>query len=253
VDKQNTGIGSLSRQVFLIVWVVLSTVLYGTACLVMSIFSRKAAHWVAMRWIVHMLFFAGARVQTVGLKNLDRTRQYVFVSNHQSAFDIPALIAGLRPFSVSFIAKKQLFFIPFFGWGIAALGHIRIDRDRARNALKSIERAVGTLQKGKLSLVLFPEGTRSMNGELGRFRQASFILPILAGIPVVPVAVHGAIDVLPKKSLRVRPGKILLTVGAPVEVTGMTADDRDKACRQTRDAIDSMIRRQKQNKPAEQK
>ena len=95
------------------------------------------------------------------MKNVHKNERYVFIANHQSDFDIPVLYEGLFP-NLSFIAKKELFMLPFFGWGMAAVGHIWIDRKNARKARKSITRAVNRLKRNHVSLVLFPEGTRSV-------------------------------------------------------------------------------------------
>jgi 1-acyl-sn-glycerol-3-phosphate acyltransferase len=178
----------------------------------------------------------GIRVTTTGGEKLDRKARYVFIANHQSYFDIPVLYAGL-PFSLSFIAKKELFFIPFFGWGIAAIGHIWIDRDNARAARKSITRAISKLNRQCISLVLFPEGTRSITGEVGEFKRGSFTLALEAGVPVVPVSILGTRDVLPKKSRRFSPGTTTLVIGDPIVPAELSKLDKTKLSELVRERI----------------
>ncbi|HON10432.1 MAG TPA: lysophospholipid acyltransferase family protein [Chitinispirillaceae bacterium] len=204
-----------------ILWIVFSTVLYGVICIMSRPFSIKAARFVARLWNLHLLAIGGVRVKVSGAEKLDRSKRYVFISNHQSALDIPVIFAGLTH-PISFIAKKELFMIPFFGWGIAALGHIWIDRSNARKAKASIDRAVRHLQKGNISLILFPEGTRSEDGKVGEFKQASFTLAIQAGVQVVPVAIRNACSLLPKKSAKIRTGTVYLDILQPLDVTKET-------------------------------
>jgi 1-acyl-sn-glycerol-3-phosphate acyltransferase len=155
-----------------------------------------------------------------GLDKLKRDARYVFFANHQSALDIPILFSGLSR-QLCFIAKKELFLIPFFGWGMAAVGHVRIDRSNARKARDSLSRGVEHLKRHNLSLMLFPEGTRSVDGTLGKFKQGSFALALNAGVAVVPVVIKKANERLPKKSLLVKPGEVCLEIGDPIEPKGM--------------------------------
>ena len=114
--------------------------------------------------------------------------------------------------------------IPFFGWGMAALGHVSIDRSSPRKARQSIDRGVDHLKRHYLSLILFPEGTRSPDGKLGQFKQGSFALGLAAGVNVVPLAIRKASERLPKKSLIVRPGIVYLDIGDPFDPAGMEKD-----------------------------
>jgi 1-acyl-sn-glycerol-3-phosphate acyltransferase len=223
----NAGRITLLHNVLAFFWILVSTVAYGTAIILVSIFNTGLARYIAHLWCIHLLFVCGVRVRAIGAEKLSRQERYVFIANHSSFFDIPTLYAGL-PFSLSFIAKKELFFIPFFGWGIAAIGHIWIDRENARQARKSITRAIGKLKRRSISLVLFPEGTRSITGEVAEFRRGSFTLAIEAGVPVVPVTVRGTRDLLPKKSLFFKPGLATLVIGDPVYPQELAGIDKQK-------------------------
>jgi 1-acyl-sn-glycerol-3-phosphate acyltransferase len=218
VVEQKRGIEEIWLFPFrclLAVWVIASAVGYSAMVIVLAPFFGLTAKRVGRLWMKHLLFFSGVRVKTIGAEKLAATDHYIFIANHQSFYDIPVLCSGL-PFFLSFIAKKQLFLIPVFGWAMAAVGHIWIDRTNARKAGKSITRAVTILDKGNISLVLFPEGTRSQSGALGVFKRASFTLALKAGVSVVPVSIIGVRNIMAKRSLRLRPGTVLLKVGDPI-------------------------------------
>jgi 1-acyl-sn-glycerol-3-phosphate acyltransferase len=183
------------------------------------------ARRVARLWMIHLLFFSRVRIKTIGKEKLDKNSHYVFVANHQSYYDIPALSAGL-PFLLSFIAKKELFRIPLFGWAMSAAGHVWISRDNARAARKSISRAVDRINKGSISLVLFPEGTRSCTDVMGTFKRASFTLAIEAGVPVVPVSIVGARSIMAKRSLSLVPGTVFVVVGDPIPAATVALLDK---------------------------
>jgi 1-acyl-sn-glycerol-3-phosphate acyltransferase len=214
-DNRRAMVVRVLHNMAVFLWAFFSTVTYGTAAIACSIFNNRLARHITHLWCLHLLFVCGVRVRTIGTEKLSKEDRYVFIANHQSFFDIPTLYAGL-PFPLSFIAKKELFFIPFFGWGIAAIGHIWIDRKKARKARKSITRAIEKLKRHRICLVLFPEGTRSITGEVGEFRRGSFTLAIEAGVPVVPVSIVGTRNILPKKSLLFRAAAAIVVVGDPI-------------------------------------
>lgn len=209
-------IGTL-HATFFVVWTIVSTIVYGTVCILSSLFSLHIARKIGQLWNVHLLAVGGVKLKLRGAEKLDKNKRYVFIVNHQSALDIPAIYAGMKH-AVSFIAKKELFFIPIFGWAMAAIGHIKIDRSNARKARDSIIRAVKHLQKAHVSLVLFPEGTRSVDGSIGEFKTASFALALQAGVQVVPVVLHDTRLCLPKSAMVLRPGVIHIDICDPIDV-----------------------------------
>lgn len=207
----------LARNIVAGIWVIASTLFFGFGSLVTSPFSIGLARYIARFWSLQLLYMCGVKIQVHGLENIHKNERYVFIANHQSYFDIPVLYAGLFA-NLSFIAKKELFLLPFFGWGMAAVGHIWIDRKNARKARKSITRAVTMLKRNHVSLVLFPEGTRSVTGKVGEFKRASFVLALEAGVPVVPVTICGSRDVQPKFTLKIIPGTVKLIIGEPLRI-----------------------------------
>lgn len=206
---------NLIRGVAFYIWAVLSTVLYGTVCLIIGIFDMKSARRVSNIWSSHLLAIGGIKISCKGTENLRINTKYVFISNHVSALDIPLIIVSL-PKELAFLAKKELFYIPFFGWGMSVIGHIPVDRSSARKARSSISAAVSLMKKRDVSLVLFPEGTRSATGELGEFKHASFALAKEAEADIVPVFLYGANRLLPKKAKFPRPGTVMIYIGDPI-------------------------------------
>jgi 1-acyl-sn-glycerol-3-phosphate acyltransferase len=220
------GAPAFFYRLFIAFWVVASSLVYCMTVICLAPVAGKTAKKVGRLWMIHLLFFSGVKVKTTGAEKLDKNGHYVFIVNHQSYYDIPVLSAGL-PFFLSFIAKKELFMIPIFGWAMAAAGHIWIDRKNARKARKSITRAISKLGKENISLVLFPEGTRSLSDEVGVFKRASFTLAIESGVSVVPISIIGNRNILPKRSLSLRPGTVRVIVGDPIPQTAIAELDKN--------------------------
>ena len=220
MDRQKRSLSLLLKIRGVAVYgaILISTICFGIVCLVSAIFSRKAARYIALIWNFNLLWIAGIKLKVSGLEKLQKNKRYVFIANHQSGLDIPVLYAGLNR-SISFIAKKELFYIPVFGWGMVVVGHIWIDRSNARKARESILRAVKHLKKAQVSLILFPEGTRSSDGTVGDFKTGSFSLALQAGVEVVPVVIHDSLKCLPKNSLLVTPGTIHVDVCDPIDIS----------------------------------
>src|SRR5262245_21184446 len=183
--------------------------------------------------------WSGMRLSVASRGTLDPTRPYVFMANHLSTVDIFALVVAL-PVPFRFIAKKQLGRIPLFGWAMRAGRFIFIDRQNPLAARRSIEEARTRIRGGE-SVLVFPEGTRTRDGTLGPFKTRGFHLAIDAGVPVVPVASAGTRELMPRGSLTVRPGKILVTIGEPVSTEGLTAEDRNTLVDRVRAVIATML------------
>jgi 1-acyl-sn-glycerol-3-phosphate acyltransferase len=162
-------------------------------------------------------------VRYVGLEHIDRTAPQVFIANHQSMADIWALLAVLPP-SSRFVAKRELFRIPIFGWALAAAGFVPIERSKHSGALRSLDVAAERIRQGH-SLVLFPEGTRTRDGRLRPFKKGAFHLALRAGVPVVPVAISGSFELLPPRTLRVHPGPVHVRFEPPLDVAPFQPTD----------------------------
>ena len=219
MDSKNSSLSIMGkfRAFFFVGWILLSAPVYGILCICLSLFFPNLARKIGRLWNVHLLAMGGVKIIVRGAEKLDKNKRYVFIANHQSALDIPVVYATIKH-GISFIAKKELFYIPIFGWGMAAVGHVWIDRSNARKARSSIIRAVKHLRKSRVSLVLFPEGTRSADGTIGDFKTASFTLALQAGVQAVPVVLHDTRLCLPKSTIMLRPGVIHVDICDPLDV-----------------------------------
>lgn len=204
---------------------------------------RCGCERVARAWSKKLLRLAGARVRVTGLEHIPRGEPRIVVSNHQSWFDVWAL-AGKLPVALRFVAKKELARIPIFGRAWRRCGHISIDRADRAAAIESLERVSRQIHDEALTIVMFPEGTRSPTGELQRFKKGAFVLAIQTGVPVVPLAISGSRDIMPKGSWKIRPGEIEVRVGKPISVEGLEHEDRDALASRARDAVHALLHRE---------
>ena len=213
------------RTVFwLIPAITVYTIVLGTLSLSSSLFERKGhfAHWCARTWSRLILATTGVRVHVSGLERLELGRTYVFVSNHQSIYDIPVLFWSL-PYQLRIIAKESLGAIPFMGWHLRRTGHMLVDRRRPDRS--KIFSWASRLTANGLSLIVFPEGTRSRDGRVNRFKGGSFYLALEAGLPVVPLSIVGSRHVMLKGRLTTYPGSVKLVVHDPIDTSGLAGSD----------------------------
>jgi 1-acyl-sn-glycerol-3-phosphate acyltransferase len=206
--------------------IAICTMVMGTLSLVDSFFDRtgNSQHQVARAWARMLLGVCFVRVRVEGLEKLDPRGAYVFVANHGSFLDIPALLASL-PQQFRFFAKKGLFRIPFLGTHLQRAGHLPVDRTSPRASLKSMQEAARIIRQRGISVLNFPEGGRSAEG-LREFKEGPAYIAIKAGVPVVPVAIVGLRELLPMGSIHLRSGNVVLRVGDPIPTIGMEASDR---------------------------
>ena len=207
---------------FLIPAIGVYTVLLGTLSVVSSFFdsSGEFGHRCARTWARLILWTTGVRVTTRGIERLDPKQSYVLASNHQSIYDIPIAFASL-PLQLRIIAKASLGRFPFLGWHLQRTGHLLVDRQNpGAGVLKKMAKLIG----GSRSLIVFPEGTRSTDGVVGRFKGGMFLLAIEAGLPVVPVSIAGSRFVMLKGRLMTCPGDVTMTVHDPIATEGVTRE-----------------------------
>ena len=221
---------------------VLSTAVFSILAVLLTRIGggHTVVDWIDRNWARSLLLAAGVRVSVRGLEHLDRSGPQVIVANHQSYLDVWALMAVL-PVSVRFIAKRELAGIPLLGGAMRAAGHVLIDRKRPRNAKETLRTAGRRMRAEGLTLVLFPEGTRSRDGELGRFRRGSFALALETGVPLVPAALDGGHRAYPPGAKRVRPGRIVVRLAPPISLEGVDPPSREALMREARRAIESML------------
>jgi len=226
------------RRVWLIINLGFWTVLLGTLGIVLSLFERRGRiiGYIARVWSKIILWAAGVTYTVKGLEHLDPKGNYLFVSNHESAFDIPLAYAAL-PYQLVPIAKKELRKIPIFGWAMRAGKHIFIDRSNHERALASLKKARESLQRNPRSVLLFPEGTRSLDGKVHRFKKGGLLLGIETNLPTVPMACCGTSEVVTKGSWAMTPRPIQLRIGKPVATRDLTYKDRNWFAEQLREEV----------------
>ncbi len=195
---------------------LLATVFWGSCALLISLVDRRGkwVHACAQNWGASIFRICGVQVQTEGEEKLDRESSYVVMSNHCSLFDIPTVLTSL-PFPFRMLAKASLFRIPFMGWYMSRVGYIPVKRDDPKRARESIENAASRVASG-LSVLIFPEGTRSVEGEVARFKRGGVNLAHTAAVSVVPVAIINSGRLLPRGSWHADPGVITMRIGDPI-------------------------------------
>lgn len=196
---------------------------------------ENKVHRIANLWARMLLWLTSTRVDVIGRERVLMNGPQIFMANHQSDFDILIVLAHI-PGQFRWIAKKELFKIPVFGKAMRNAGYIEIDRQNHEKALKSLDEAAQKIREGK-SVVTFPEGTRSKDGTLRPFKQGMFHLAIRSGVPIVPITIIGAGEIMPKRTLRVRPGRITLVIDRPVDVSGYTLETRGELMERIRAII----------------
>ena len=213
------------------------TIVLGCFVIILAFFSHSGntPHLVARFWANFILFLSGVKVKVKGVANVDPTRSYVFMANHQGNFDIPVLL-GCLPFQFRWLAKAELFRIPLFGGAMRGCGYISIDRFNRISAFESIHRAAETIRNG-VNVMIFPEGTRSLDGKIKPFKKGGFVLTVDAGVPIIPVIIHGTYSIMPKNRLLVRPGPVLLEILEPVDTSGYTRENKDVLMEKMRNTI----------------
>lgn len=207
---------------FLIPAITVYTIVLGSVSLLSTLIDRRGytAHRCARVWARLILWTTGVHVQMKGALPPVGV-SYVFASNHQSFYDIPVIFWTL-PHQLRIIAKASLGTFPFLGWHLHLAGHLLVNRDHpGASVFKKMQRMV----RQGASLIIFPEGTRSRDGRVARFKGGVFLLAIESGLPVVPISVAGSRHVMLKGRLMTCPGDVTLTVHEPVSTEGMTRED----------------------------
>ena len=216
----------------------LETIVMGTISLAVSPFDRtgELQHACARVWCRMVAFTIGVRITMHGTSNVERGRPYVYMANHSSLIDTPALFAYL-PYQFKIMAKKELFYVPFMGWHLWTSGNFPIERGDARRTAKSVRAIIEGVRAGK-SLAVFPEGTRTPDGRLQQFSPGTFKIAIRAGVPIVPVSIRGTYALLPKTTLAPRPGRVDVFIGTPIPTAGLDEKAVPALIARTRAAIE---------------
>jgi 1-acyl-sn-glycerol-3-phosphate acyltransferase len=222
----------------LLVYVVISLfiLLLGTPLLLWSIITGNTdpLYSVGIFGAKTALYLAGVRMTVIGREKIPAGKAVVFMPNHQSNCDPPAVAAILPPVLV--MAKEEFFRVPVFGKGMRMRGFIPVDRSNRERAFAAVDRAVAALKAGH-SFLAFPEGTRSRTGRLQSFKMGVFVMAIKAGVPIVPISVSGANKIMRRGDFRIYPGPVRITIHDPVTTAGCSIADRSRVAAQVRLAM----------------
>ena len=236
------------RKILIYLWSPFANLLWYTHTVVMATislllwpFDRTGAmqHWCARWWCRLVAWSIFARIRVSGVENISADRTYVYMANHSSLVDTPAMFAYL-PYQFRIMAKKELFYVPFMGWHLWTAGNFPVDRSDPRKTALSIRKVVEGVRSGK-SLAVFPEGTRSPDGNLQEFKSGAFKIALRAGVAIVPVTIRGTHALLPKGSLAPRPGRCEVIIGRPIETAGFSEKNLSALIGMTRAAIQANL------------
>jgi 1-acyl-sn-glycerol-3-phosphate acyltransferase len=217
------------------------TIVMGTISLLVWPFDRsgRLQHACSRWWCRMIAWTIGARIRVHGTANVRPDLSYVYMANHSSLIDTPALFAYL-PHQFKIMAKKQLFYVPFMGWHLWTSGHFPIDQSDGRKTARSLRRVIEGVRAGK-SLAVFPEGTRTPDGRLQDFKAGSFKIAMRAGVPIVPVTIRGTFRLLPRTTLAPRPGRVDVFIGEPIDTHAYDEKQLPELIARTRQAIQSQL------------
>ena len=229
-----------------VIWFLINLVLSISVCsipiIAVGLFDKEKYYTgkLIKMWARWVIWSTGIQYEIDGLDNLNLDKQYIFMSNHESALDIVLGVAAI-PSNLVFLAKKELFRVPVFGWAMNSSGMIKIDRENPELARKSVSEAVETLMHSSFSTLIYPEGTRSNGEELLPFKKGGFILAIRTQLPVVPITILGAGNVLPKGTLAIKKSHIKMIIDNPIPTLEMDINDKDQLLQDCRNIINQNL------------
>ena len=205
---------NLVQALFLSTW----SAFWMTAAAVAAAFSSELPLVMARNvWAPPLLWASGARITVEPGYKVDPSRTYIFIMNHQSMFDIPVAVRFV-PMNMRFVLKKALLYVPFLNLYVWRTKMIWVDRGNPKQAYRSLQKAAKRIRDG-ISIIAYPEGTRQ-GGPIRPFKRGVFVLAQASGVPIVPMAIEGSADVLPKGGFRLRPAKLRFVIGEPIDTSG---------------------------------
>ena len=225
------------RVTWLYLWLSIATIILGIPVMIAGMLSRTGnlAFSISKIWAYVILAVSFVRTEIKNKEKLLKGTSYIIISNHQSQFDILALITTLG-IQFRWIIKKELLKVPIFGYALYTSRNIFIDRSNTTSAIESINKGVDRLPKDA-GVMVFAEGTRSPDGQIHEFKKGGFMIAIARKIPILPDTVNGSRRVLPKGSLVVKPGKIQVVIGDPIDTSGYTTNTAQELIDKTRQTV----------------
>lgn len=228
------------RTAFVAAALGVGTLILGPPLILLTLVTKSATlmYWAGVKLVVYVTRIAGEKVTVEGRENIPQG-VCLFAANHTSNADAAAIVDAI-PRRIAIFGRKSLFDIPIVGLAFRLAKFVPVDRENRDAALASVKEAVGYIREG-FSFLVYPEGTRSADGRLRRFKKGSFVLAIEAGIPVVPVSCAGAHRIMKKNSLIIHPGKVTVKFGKPIDASAYTVEQRDELAQRVHDAVASLL------------
>lgn len=243
ISPLSAGLILRSLAVHVTVWILVA--IFGTMCIVLSLFTRgQIVFWLGRLWGTIILKVAGVKLEVHGLEKFPEGEPHVLVGNHTSNFDIYAMIPALGNRYYRFLAKREVLYIPIFGWALWAGGFPLIDRGNSAKSHRTMNKLAERMKRTGLSILAFPEGTRNHTSQLLiRFKKGPFIVAAEVGVPILPFVIHGARQVQGRHEYLVHPGTITVEFLEPISVVGRAYKDRDALKHEARTAIEAALLR----------
>ena len=220
-------------------WVVITilSIILGTVSIILGVFDKSGnqSHKIAALWSRLICRWNGIRVEVTGAENILTDRPQIFIANHQGYYDIFAL-AGYLAVQLRWVSKAALFRVPFMGWAMSAADYIPVERNNRKQSYQAFLNTLEAIKAGS-SVVVFPEGTRSEDGNVGAFKKGSQLLAHRAGVPIIPVTIIGTRNIIRKGSMIIRPGPVRMIISPYVTLDGKNAKKGDEALQDIRNTI----------------
>ena len=202
-------------------------------------------HKVGRIWAKCILGASKIKVTIKGYSNLKPGRSYIYMPNHVSNVDIPVLQAHL-PVQFRWLAKAELYKIPIFGHAMKSAGYISIDRSDRKSAINSLNQAAKLIRNG-VSVIIFPEGTRSRTHDIQPFKKGGFVLAVDSGVSIVPIIIHGTANIMPREKISIKPGKVTLEITKPITSSNYTRKTKDDLMEKVRNIIRESYEKGREN------
>ena len=222
--------------------VILWTIVLGTLGIIGSLFEWKGRYmgWIVRSWAKIILKISFIKFNVMGEENIKPNKHYFFAANHESEFDIPLVFAGIKLQMVA-ISKIELKNIPFLGWAMQAAGHIFVDRKNHTRALESMKKAKRSMSLNPRSVIIFPEGTRSSDGEILPFKKGGLVLAMNLDMEVVPVGIIGTRTLI-KNKFSSSDDTLGLKIGKPIKTTSLDYENRNSLAENVRNEVVKLVK-----------
>ena len=237
----------MARTSIVMLGIILVTAFMAVMAILVSFVSAggDVTHKVGRIWAKCILALSNIRVIVKGLSNLKPGRSYIYMPNHISNFDIPVLQAYL-PVQFRWLAKAELYKIPIFGYAMKRAGYISIDRSDRKSAIESLNKAAKIIRNG-VSVIIFPEGTRSRTNNVQPFKKGGFFLAVDSGVPIVPIIIHGTKQIMAKNQISIKPGNVTLEIAKPINSSDYTRKTKGDLMEKVKDIILKSLIKSKTN------